>query len=355
MKTGLLTFHEYNNYGAVLQTYATLQILKSLGADAEIINLRRRPQSIFLSYAYNNVANRNFYRFRNRFLQPVTKKIHDRKELKNLNSRYDCFMVGSDQVWRPSLTRYLALHYFLDFASDDSLKISYASSFGKSSWNESLGLTKEVKKLLERFDAISVREDSGVEICRNIFDLDAELVLDPTLLLDAKDYAVLGQKSNSDPPHNYAVTFFLDVESKPFEASIHKTMLNEISLPCISLSIPILPIPNVSYTYRPRKVAEWISFIRNSDFIITDSFHCMVFALIFQKRFVCIMNPRRGTSRPKSLLRMLGLTEHLIGKNTCDREKLRLLFNKEIDYGYVRRILDEKKNESVFFLKNALT
>jgi len=204
MNIGLLTFYTYNNYGALLQTYATLHTLRGLGFECDIINLRRRPKNKLISYFYNQICNRNFHLFREEFLNPCTKEYYTGDDLSELNSKYDCFLVGSDQVWRPQLTGDLALNYFLDFADEKSLKISYASSFGISTWTERPDSTSIVKDLLQRFDAISVREDSGVEICKNVFGVNATLVLDPTLLLSEQDYTDLLGSMTMKLPLRYA-------------------------------------------------------------------------------------------------------------------------------------------------------
>lgn len=118
MKIGLLTFHTSNNYGALLQVYATLQVLKRMGHDCEIVNLRRRPKNKIISYIYNQLCNRNFYLFRKSYLLPQTEQFYAGDDLTVLNKRYDCFLVGSDQVWRTRFTGDLALYYFLDFVDD---------------------------------------------------------------------------------------------------------------------------------------------------------------------------------------------------------------------------------------------
>ena len=164
MKVGLLTFHRYNNYWAVLQSYDSLQILKSIWVECEVINLRKQPNNSIVSHVYNQMLNRGFQRFRNHYLIPCTKRYYENDDLQKLNSCYDAFVVGSDQVWRPQLTQELVLNYFLDFADEEKLKIAYAASFGIALWSESKDLTSKIKNLLQRFNSISVREDSGVEI-----------------------------------------------------------------------------------------------------------------------------------------------------------------------------------------------
>ena len=353
MKIGLLTFHTYNNYGALLQTYATLHVLQDLGFDCDIINLRRRPKNKLLSFFYNNVCSRNFEQFREEFLNPRTKQYYTGDDLSELNSEYDCFLVGSDQVWRPQLTGDLALNYFLDFADEHPLKISYSSSFGISEWSEKQELTLSIKKLLQRFDAISVREDAGVMICQNDFDVKATLVLDPTLLLNEQDYTNLLGDIKIKLPTHYATTFFLDNVGE-FETTIRQEIRDLKRIPTISLSIPELKFLGSSYYYNPRKVLEWIYVLKNTEFIITESFHCVVFAIIFRKKFVCVINHKRGKARLLSFLKMLGLTDLLIEKKECTGQRITELLMKTIDFDQIDSILADKKSASINFLERAL-
>lgn len=354
MKVGLLTFHEYNNYGAVLQTYASLQILKSIGAEGEVINLRRRPRNGLVSQVYNQVFNRNFQKFRNIFLTPCTKRYYENDDLRQLNSCYEAFIVGSDQVWRPQLTQGLVLNYFLDFVDEEKLKIAYAASFGISSWNQSEDLTSEIKNLLQSFNSISVREDSGVDICRRVFGVDAHLVLDPTLLLSSYDYTNMLGNMNLNLPKSYAVTFFLDADSNKYEQNLRSKLLGFKNPKTISLSIPNFRFLSSSYNYNPKSVLKWIYTLKFADFIITDSFHCVVFAIIFQKNFICVVNSRRGVTRLQSFLGMLGLKEHLVEKDQLNKEKILAIYENPIDYNKIYLILDQKKKISLKYLKEAL-
>ena len=354
MNIGLLTFHTSNNYGALLQTYATLQVLRDLGCDCEIINLRRRPQNIFITYIYNRILNRGFDIFRESYLNPRTEQFYAGDSLDDLNSRYGCFLVGSDQVWRCRFTGKLALHYFLDFAKQDKLKVSFASSFGISTWSETPELTPAVKSLLQRFDAVSVREDSGVDICRSNFDVNATQVLDPSLLLSEDDYGELLKNKRMRLPDRYAVSFLLDGKSSRFEAHIRDVVRQVTGVPTVSVSIPKLNFRGVSFDWNPRPVLDWLYTIRSSEYVLSESFHCVVFALIFKKKFVCIANPRRGKARLESLLGLLGLGDFLIDKEQCTVERLDDLLGRDIDYEQVEAILNIHRRKAIHFLQRAL-
>lgn len=353
MKIGLLTFHTSNNFGALLQVYATLKILKELGHDCEIINLRRRPGNKLVSYIYNDLLNRGFKQFRDTFLQPQTKQYYAGDDLSELNDQFDCFLVGSDQVWRTRFTGDLALNYFLDFASDKVLKVSYASSFGISAWTETPQLTPAVKALLHRFNAVSVREDSGVEICRNEFGVKAEHVLDPTLLLQGDDYDEVISDKMPQIPQRYCATFLLDANG-PLDQRLTQMVKSGLACEVISLSIPKLRFMGKALDWKPRRVGEWVYLMKNAEYVITESFHCTVFAILFRKKFICIVNERRGRARLESLLGLLGLSERLVDECDCNKQSISELLSKEIDYADVHKLLAKLKTQSVEYLKSAL-
>ena len=119
----------------------------------------------------------------------LTSKYKNFEELKNLNNKFDIFIVGSDQVWRGIELFGKKNHYFFDFVNNDKKKIAYAASFGVDHWEGDEKLTKKIKPLIKKFNYISVREESGINICEKIFEIDnAVCVLDPTLIIDRQDY-----------------------------------------------------------------------------------------------------------------------------------------------------------------------
>jgi polysaccharide pyruvyl transferase WcaK-like protein len=354
MRVGLLTFHTSNNYGALLQTYATLSVLKEAGVQTEIINLRRRPKNLLLTIVYNNWLNLSFARFRDLYLQPQSEQFYAGDDLKQLNDRYDAFIVGSDQVWRTRFTGALATNYFLDFVADDKRKISFASSFGISTWSETPELTPRIRSLLQRFDAVSVREDSGVQICREHFAVDATHVIDPSLLTDANAYSRVAQSSKLKLPKRFAAVFLLDGYSGSFESALRDSVSRLFSMPMVSLSIPKIDLPKVSFDVNPRPVCDWLKVLANCEFVVTESFHCVAFAIIFRRKFVCVVNPLRGKARLESLLKMVGLEHLLLTREDCTAEKLTELMQLEIDYDDVAARLELHKEASLAFLKQAL-
>lgn len=216
-KVGILTYHypENRNFGAILQAYASSIVVSKLGYDTRLINLNRYKFSVKSSTFKNKIllllGGNKFRIFFNKFLN-VTKDFQTFEELKELNKELDIFIVGSDQVWRIWNEKEFLPEYFLNFVLDEKRKISYAASFGLENWDEEEEITKEVKKLLKRFDYISVREESGVGICKNTFGVESVCVLDPTLVLPKEGYqSIIDEyKNKSHLKKKYIAHMLLD-------------------------------------------------------------------------------------------------------------------------------------------------
>ena len=207
MKIGILTQHFLLNYGGIIQNFALQQVLMKLGHTPltfehdtcysrtrwflrtvkHILRMRSfRNLPVYPIYK-GRIGNKNFIKFvlKNIKSVPVT------DFTPSLTAQYgiDAYVVGSDQVWRPAFNLGPRLgNMFLDFADDKVKKFSYAASFGCREWEYTKDKEKTCSRLAKRFDAISVREASAVDLCKNHFGVDAALVLDPTLLLNKEDY-----------------------------------------------------------------------------------------------------------------------------------------------------------------------
>ena len=193
MKSVTVTTHKAVNYGAVLQCYALMSKLEELGHEVLIIDRLPRDQGILrqlyhrFSYKYY-ISWLKFARFNRQWLIPKTKRYITQRSLEKFesNEKLDAVIVGSDQVWRWEIMGY---NYFLDFIRKGNIrKYAYAASFGLSHWESQELELSQVKLLLKEFDAISVREQSGVTICNQVFGVPAQLVIDPTLLYDSDYY-----------------------------------------------------------------------------------------------------------------------------------------------------------------------
>lgn len=344
MKIGLLTYHNSTNYGAVLQCYATCRALQELGHKVEIINFcqdEKRSSRSFIFY----FKVKNFLRFMDERYPQLTKPINSIHELKQFHMDYDCLIVGSDQVWNPQIAKDKLDAYFLNFGGDDKLRLSYASSFGVGEWpKDKENLVQDIKKNLEHFSAISVREETGKRIIQNNFDLHAQVVLDPTLL--HKDYAELTGEILSN---HQIVCYILNRSKKQLDAALQMSKCFGKKPRMIST---IHYVKGFKYTYPP-SIENWLQYMAGADFIITDSFHGLAFSLIYNKQFV-VISPNNGkNSRLIDLLRLVGLeNRYFLDTDEIPFEQLR---TERIDYETVNLFLNKQRDLSWAFLKDSLS
>lgn len=376
MKIGILTQPLHHNYGGIIQNWALQQVLQ---------RLRHRPEMIFLTYGSRPnlllLAKRclsfakclikkyllrspNVYLYSvfdprynpsaphyadSEFVQRIckTKPLTADIDLARLARRrkYEAFVVGSDQVWREEYSPRIQ-SFFLDFLpnGDSRKRIAYAASFGKARDYISVNKMPECRRLLARFDAVSVREDEGVDIVRNDFGRNqVEKVLDPTLLLDASDYQnLINQADRHTEP--YIALYVLDASDD--KSALLAQISAERKLPVSAIDIEIRPEGMAT-------MSQWLANFADADFVVTDSFHGCVFSIIFGKPFIAIANTERGLGRFHSLLGELGLNDRLItGVNdyTVRRDTLLAPFN----YEPVRARLDKLRQSSLQFLTDSL-
>lgn len=352
-KVGILTFHyaENKNFGAILQSYAMVTLLKKLNCSAKLIDYKFRDYS-FLTKLKSNITGSKFYQFKNTFLD-CTEPISEDK-LKELNAKFDAFVVGSDQVWRMKWLKNKVKHYFFDFVDTNKLKISYAASFGVDFWEGKEPLTSEVKELIKKFDSISVREESGIDICRETFDVGGVVnVLDPTLMLNREDYETIINKTKNlkyEVKEKYIASMILD-ESDYITKTIDSIGKN-LNLRVEKIKGKTINILGKKITFY-NKVGEWLNYLKNAELVVTDSFHCAVFSIIFNKKFIVIANPERGVARLENLLTKVGLKNRFF----TDLEILKnsKILREEIDYFLVENKLEKDRKKSMDFLKKALS
>jgi len=350
MKVGILTFHYSNhNFGAVLQTYSLYKYVESLGYEPYIINYSPKIRSLkgkVIDQLMKSLGFR-FEKFRNERIPNILSRTTTNADLRKLNQFLDVFIVGSDQVWRYRGDKQSIRTYFFDFVDKEKLKISYAASFGIETWNAEEAVTHEIAALAKRFDAVSVRESSGVKICKNDFGVDAVKVLDPTLILDRSYFEELAASANLKESKRYLAYMILDETSATENffrqfASNHQLKFIRIKGKRISMK---------KHLFLFNRVEKWLSYLKNADLIVTDSFHCVVFSLIFRKKFVCLANSNRGTTRLVNLLKMVNLEDRFF-TDAAQIEGSRVF--EDIDFERVERALTDEQLRSVTFLKSNL-
>ena len=351
---GILTFQypENRNFGASLQSYACLNLLKKFFKNVELINY----YPIYYNYSLKsklilNLESKNFIEYNEKFLN-LTRKIVSNENLNFLNKEFDTFVVGSDQVWRVIWFKNVASHYFFDFVDENKKKIAYAASFGVDFWEGNKKLTEEIKPLIKRFDAISVREESGIDICKDTFGIDnAVCVLDPTLMISKEEYQPIldDWKDKSHLNKKYIAHMLLDDNEKLKKGS--KKIADYLKA-----KINYIKGKEKRFLWKKyfeyNKVSQWLTYLKDAELVITDSFHCTVFSLIFHKKFIVVANPGRGIARLETLLGRVGLKDRFF-TNIEDVMKSGIL-DKEIDYNEVDKKLEVHRKYSMEFLKRAL-
>ncbi len=343
MKIGILTMHNSPNFGAVLQCFALCKTLKNIGHSPMLIDriqdglvipklsLKKKINHILKPYP--------FIFFRNKYLKPTTERINNSKDMALLEKyNFDAIIVGSDQVWRKEYSQ-VGYNYFLDFADNKVRKIAYAASFGKKEWTCDSDTTDKIRNLVARFTAVSLRKESGITICKDILGYsETTFVLDPTLLLTKSEYKKY--LPITDKKNNQIVTYILDETEKT------RFLVDSVNK---KVSLPI----NDLFVNRNLQISEWASNIANAEYVLTDSYHGMIFSIIFNKQFIVLGNKDRGLDRFVSLLRLLDLENRLLIDDISE-SKIDFLLNDIIEYQTVNKIIETKRIASIEFLKNSL-
>jgi polysaccharide pyruvyl transferase WcaK-like protein len=385
MKIGILTQPLLNNYGGLLQAHAMQQVLKSMGHEVWIINRihgKEKPirriarvakffiyrfllmkkgfpsplkKTIKITEEEKNIISKNTSKFLKSYIQPITPPISTDKKLKRISKQgYNAFVVGSDQVWRldysPKITS-----YFLDFVQKrhNIKRVSYAASFGLSDWHYSKKLTKECRKLAQKFDAISVREKSAVALCRDYLNVSALHLVDPTMLLSSNHYRDLTVKEQESESAGELMVYILD--SSSFKEELIDACSKKLNMKPFSVNAEKKPTPenrkNIEDCIYP-PVTSWLKGFVDAKFVITDSFHGCVFSILFNIPFIAIGNSKRGLARFESLLNMFNLENRLM--QTEEHVDYGIL-NERIDWEGVNEKLNLERKKSTDFLNANLT
>lgn len=338
-KINLLTIHYGKCYGAVMQTYATCKLLKEYGHIVTVINLVnpiKRGDWKRLQFWKDCFREFQFWYFKRKYFSKLTKKGFSIDEI-NLPDA-DLTIVGSDQVWNRDITGNFGMTYFLDYVPSHQQKISLASSFGKELWEEDDDYTKCVKSLLSKFSSISVREPTGVKIINEIMGLDAMTLPDPTIGYGHFEDLVLNHK-----PIHVVYPFLLLNNASVEEKTIH--IAKALNLPVFRHSIVSCRLLN-----GPRK---WLTRIKNSDYIITDSFHGVAFSLLFNKQFFVFCASSKKFTRIRSLLKLCSLEERYI-ESVEDFEQRKNALIAPIDYTSVNARLQIEQIRYRSYIQNIL-
>ena len=366
-----------HNYGALLQAAALEAQIRALtpGAIIEHIDARpawlmhSRPESLrqwcssakrllrkFLN-GWNELPDRGnfhvFSDFRSQYIQLTSKAYVDQEDFDKENWDYDLVVVGSDQVFRIKMMKSRADAFFLRFLPESCRRVAYAASFGVDYWEgaDDPEFTSKIRGALEQFESISVRESSGVQICKETFDLDVTHVLDPTLLIGREYFdqiiedAVVEICAPDWSMHCIS-------EDAPFIADVPSLALkfNKSLKDIYYKHVKRWPLPSHAVF---SLVPEWLAYIRETkELVFTDSFHGVCFCILFEKDFLVFTSKDKGPGRMTSLLGMLGLEDRICSDEETLLSAMSGSFS--IDYMAVRKRLNVERQISQQFLSDSI-
>lgn len=341
----IITQPMMTNYGCLLQNWALQQTINKLGYSA--ITFDQSEWYPPLAVRIKMEIKKLFTLCRpNAFEQFITKNINITSkaylisDFKKFERKYKpyAYVVGSDQVWRQQYNRLLDAS-FLSFTDCDR-KVAYAASFGTDDWQFDEKQTTVYSQLIRGFKGVGVREQSAINLCKDYWGVDVALVLDPTLLLTAEEYTPLFCKLDKN---KYVFTYILDSECwkmnlvKDFCAN--KQISEEAGMYNFEGGIS-----------RQMSVEQWITSIKQSEFVVCDSFHGTVFSILMHRPFLVLGNSNRGNTRLLSILDILGLKNRFI----MESENVDIYNLPSINWTDVDQRITKLRVESINFLSNAL-
>lgn len=384
-KVGIVSCYFKDNYGSMLQAYATQKILDNNHIENETINISynkdfsKGKRKYYATQIFNlkfitnkfgmikmkldkltrkslrkniSIRNQKYKEFRQKFnLSRSNKNFEDLTN--QVNEKYTDVIVGSDQLWLP--VNVVSNYYTLNWVPDNINKISYATSFGFSTIPSKYN--SMYKYFLNRIDYLSTREESGVKIIKDIIGREAKLVCDPTILLTKEEWQ---EEISATPIYNekYIFCYFLgkNIEHRKFAERLKKETGYKIV--SINHSDEYVKYSDKFCDYAPYDIgpAEWINLIKNAEYICTDSFHGTVFSILFNKIFFDFRRHRNNSkvstnSRIDSLLDVAGISKERILLGT---ENVKEMLERKIDYDKVNKRIDEFRENSKTWLLNSL-
>lgn len=351
-KIGIITIHSDIHYGAALQSCALAKFL-SEKYFARIIDYRKIPTNLpnfspLKMFIYNLRSAKRTFRYR-RFVKPFlsNKRYNSLDELMNSFSEdFDIIITGSDQVWNPKVGGVEGLNpaYFNAFAPIEKYKkISYASSVGNYSFND-----KEkdfVNKWLSEYSHISTRESYGKDQLEKILNKEVALVLDPTLLLNKKDWLDISKPVKINEKYVLVYNVGSTIEK---DAKYAREIADKNNWKVVFMSIKLTKDPNIDINIPHCGPEEFVWLFANAEFIVTSSFHGVAFSLNLEKQFINVYNPK-SPQRIQELLEKMNLEERSI-KSIEDIK----ISEERINYIEVSPTLDKHRASSIKYLINAI-
>lgn len=366
MKIAIVTLPLHTNYGGILQCYALQTVLQRMGHEVVVLAKPKYGRSypfikmlaickrILKRYVLGKKVNILLApheipgQYIDKFIRRYIHHCYKRRWIPDTMRGFDAFVVGSDQIWRPEYS-FPIENAFLDFTEGMTVKrIAYAASFGVEQCTYTEEQLSLCTALLQKFDTVSVREDSGIILCRKYFGVKAEQMLDPTLLLDVEDYRTLISSEKTTSVKGNMLVYVLD-ETEEKKRLVEQIAKERGLIPCWlsndtnELQDAAIKIP----------VEQWLRAFDEAAFVFTDSFHGCVFSILFRKPFIVIGNKERGMSRFTSLLNLFALNERMVF-SFQDYESRKQCLKVDIDYVPVYEKLEQERNRAFGFIKNCL-
>lgn len=345
---GIVGWWYGKNYGSALTYYALHEVVEGMGYDTLMLEWpwKKKP--------FPPISDNFVRRFAKKHYQISAQYTFD--EYPSLNNHMGTFLVGSDQLWNYWDSKDMGNYYMLDFVREDRKKISYATSFGHPKYAAPKEVCEKQAEILKTFDAISVREDDGVKICRDVFGVNAAQVLDPVFLCPKEKYMSLIGEAKIQFEKPYLLAYILSPDKAKGEAL--QKAAEKLGLELLIIldgqtdleeNKKRLGIENVRQNVG---IEDWLAYIYHASFVITDSFHGTCFSLIFEKQFICVMNKERGISRFNTLFSKLQLQNIAVGDIRDIDSKIDSKL--KIDYININKLLHAETDRSILWLRNAL-
>lgn len=363
MRISLITLHCVNNYGSVLQTYATQQVLTNMGHEVEIVDYYRPDltllNKLFSCYLYeahnlkglvknlvflpSNIAmQKMFGGFRTKYFKVSAHKYYSEADFEKYPIDADTYIVGSDQVWNSVLNHGLIRPYYLSYAQKGKKKIAYSSSFGVDKLKEEEKAFN--KEMLSSFDYITTRELSGVSIVKDLGLDNVSQILDPTLLLSKGKWLDIAEPCQEKEPYILIYQLHHHDGLDDYISNLAKKQ----GLKVIRICYRYDEFRKFGHcVYLPR-VEQLLSYISHANYVITDSFHVTAFSVNLNTQFESLVPAKQFGGRISSLLTLVNLQDRGVHDYThCQ-------YDRKIDFTKVNDILDKKRKEDISLIKQKL-
>lgn len=366
MKIDVITLHRVRNYGSLLQTLATQKFLEQNGCEAEIIDYyperysslgllkrlkcksKRFQHNLVLLFVARIIISVSYIKkkivfdsFLKKYINLTQKTYYCEDELKSDPPQADAYCTGSDQVWNSHWNEGIDSPFYLSFIPDSAYRFSYAASIGNIRLNEDEA--KAIFPMLNKYQHITVRENAGVDVIEAL-GLNAEQVLDPTLLFNEKDWTPY--ISNRFSEKKYVVTYNLHHDKRIDQYAAQLAIKHGLEV--LNISYNFHDIVRYGKLIWCPTIEEYLGLIRDAQYTVTDSFHATVFSILFHTKFM-IIHPEQASSRIRSLLSLLHMENRGIDEMPSVEQA-----EADVDFEQAEGILQNERTKSRQYISMAL-